>query len=264
MNDNTPPESIVNQPDSWAQYFKDKIDVPTGSWRELLDNEHRWAFSIAGITNAQILEDVRRSLIDELEKPDGLSYREWLKQFDQVTAKSGWQPDGWRSRLIFQQNIRNSFAAGRWHQMTDPKLLRETGGWQWRHRWPENPRREHLALNGKIYPPGERSFDRQGVPPGGHFHCHCVLTVVSQVEMEERGLAPLAPRPEIDRFPPGQNPQDRQETLQTLLGRLGPRWEPATRELIESKINSYLTQILNEFMTETHEVNRSSPDSTDL
>lgn len=248
MPENTPPESIVNQPDAWAQYFKDKLDVPTGSWRDLLVHEHRWAFSIAGVTQSQILEDVRRSLISELEKPEGLSYREWLKNFDQVTERSGWHPDGWRSRLIFQQNVRNSFASGRWHQMTSPGLLRETGGWQWRHRWPDNPRLDHLSLNGKIYPPGEKDFDGQGVPPGSHFHCHCVLTVVSRVEMEDMGMIPLAPRGEISRFPPGQDPRDRGETLQTILDRLGANWEPDVRSLIESKLDSYLREIIDEFV----------------
>lgn len=270
MPENAPNPSIVNQPDFWARYFRQKLEIPTESYRDLTSEEHRWAFAIAGVTNLQLLSDVKKSLTDELEKDEGFTYRDWLTKFDETTKKYGWNPEGWRASLILQQNIRNSFASGRWYQMTDPDLLQQTAAWVWRHRWPENPRLDHLALNGKRYPPGETQFDGQGVPPNSHYHCHCVLTAELIGEAQELGNPILDPVENTERFAPGQSPEERQETLRAIIDRLPdtiPDGDVQLLRLLEEQIEDYVEEAVDEaieeYVKESPLTDNEDPDSGD-
>ena len=217
------PSSIITQPREWAQYFRDKVTIPSEDWRELNEREHRWAFTIAKVTQAQLLESTLKDLEAQMRDPEGSSYQEFVNNFEVRAQEMGWaaaSPGGtnWRGRLIFHQNTANAYADGRWGQMTSPDLLSLTAAWRWVHRTPWNPRARHIALDGRLFPPGEQSFEGLGFPPGGHFFCRCLVQSIP------KGMIPtdqeLAPLGDIPRYRPGFSPDERDEIIIGMFLRL--------------------------------------------
>ncbi|MBP0006215.1 MAG: hypothetical protein J7642_21275 [Cyanobacteria bacterium SBC] len=229
----SPPNSVIQQPKTWGDWFRDRVPISSDSYRDLQEAEHRWAFSIAGVTDLQFLADVNAEMERLLSDPRGSSFRSFAKNFSQFSDRAGWTGDNaWRRRLIWHMNTRNAYADGRWTQMTSPELLEYAGAWQWNHRWPRNPRRDHLALNRKLFPPGTQSFDGIPYPPSSMWLCHCVVTVVSKQEVLDRGLSPMAPVTDVPRYLPGRSPHDRDRILVQMLDRLPPRARQAFEQFV--------------------------------
>jgi hypothetical protein len=233
------PNSIIRQPKEWADWFRSRVPIPTGHWKTLRDNEHRWAIAIAGITDLQFLSDVNEQIARNLSDPRGSSYDSFLKNFDRLTEEGGWSgATPWRRELIWHMNTRNAYADGRWFQLTDPAVLAGTGAWRWDHRWPRNPRRDHLEINGKLFPPGSQFFDGIKYPPNGYFMCHCVITMVPKSE------ADMAAERSTPRYLPGRSPEDRNSVINGILDRLGD----TARMTFQVYMSRWFDELLNEIL----------------
>lgn len=174
--------------DQAIAFFKDKLAIPSDRWDVLWGDIVDHAFTIAGVTKAEILNDIHQEILKALE--EGTTLQQFKKDFDNIAAKRGWSEgekfSSWRKELIFSMNLRTAYAAGRYQQMTDPSVTAARPHWQWRHRDSKNPRPAHLALNGKVF-----SFDdpfwKTGFPPCG-FGCRCAAFSLSDRDLEKRGL----------------------------------------------------------------------------
>ena len=218
------PDSIINQPAEWARFFRDKVEIPTNTWRDLTQEEYGFGFAIAGVTNLQFLHDTKKLLEGELSNPDGSSFRRFLQNFGQQIENKGWSGDTpWRRKLIWHQNTRNAYAQGRYQQQIRPDSMRLQGAWRWAHRWPKNPRPEHIALEGKLFPPGTQNFSGQSYPPNGYFMCHCAIITESKSSMRRKGLSPLSPERNPKQHLPGQDPESRDRIAQQIADKLPPK-----------------------------------------
>jgi hypothetical protein len=217
------PRSIINQPNEWANFFRGKTEVPTQAWRDLNQEEYGFSFAIAGVTNLQFLKEVRELLQEELAKPEGSSFRQFLKNFDKAIARRGWAGDKpWRRKLIWHQNTRSAYAQGRYQQQVRPESLRLQGAWRWAHRWPKNPRPDHIALDGKLYPPGTTDFSGQSYPPNGYFFCHCAIVTESAGSVRRKGFSPMSPVQNPPKHLPGQDPESRDRIANQIAEKLPP------------------------------------------
>jgi hypothetical protein len=69
--------------------------------------------------------------------------------------------EAWRTKVIWATNLRSSYAAGRWSQLTDPDLLARRPYWKYVHSESVlHPRPQHLAWNGLTL-----RHDHHGKPP---------------------------------------------------------------------------------------------------
>jgi SPP1 gp7 family putative phage head morphogenesis protein len=122
--------------------------------------------------------------------------------------RTGWTFRGgsaWRANVVWDTNLRTSYAAGRYEQMQQVTTSRPY--WQWRHGGSAHPRPQHLALNGKVFRFDDPFWSSFGSPPQG-YGCRCSLFTLSDRDLERRGLA-AEPGPQLgDRLPipdlPGQ------------------------------------------------------------
>lgn len=167
-------------------YFKNKSALPSQKWDDFADAAQDVAFSIAGVTEGEILDSAYQLILKALE--EGIPYAEFSKGFDSALNRSGWNPDfrPWRTQLIFMQNLRNAYQAGRYKQQTDPEMLKLRGYWMWRHRDSRVPRKHHLALDGKIFP-ADSEFWKSCYPSSG-FGCRCTVLALSQRDIDREGL----------------------------------------------------------------------------
>jgi uncharacterized protein with gpF-like domain len=162
-------------------YFQAKENIDTDGWRDVLDLEHDVGFAVAGAKGA-LLNDLRQAV--ELAIAAGTSLQEFQKAFDQTVAARGWSYSGdrdWRSNLIYQTNLRAAYGRGREEQIQRVKTRRPYA--QWRHGGSRDPRPEHLASDGRVYPVDERPT---ALPHG--YGCRCVWFTLSQGDMDRLGL----------------------------------------------------------------------------
>ncbi len=95
-------------------FFQAKVRVPTRTYTDMMNKAHSKGFMVAGAMKDELLADFQEVIGRCLR--DGLTLEDFRKGFDRIVAAHGWSYNGtrgWRTRVIFETNIRTSYAAGR-------------------------------------------------------------------------------------------------------------------------------------------------------
>lgn len=139
-----------------SDFFRAKLNLPTERWDDIRQAAHDRAFVVAGAMKADLLDALRQAVDKAIST--GTTLETFRKDFHQVVAETGWTgwtgegtPGGvaWRTRIIYETNLRSSYAAGRWAQLNDPRLLKLMPYWRYVHNDSVlSPRPLHLAWNG--------------------------------------------------------------------------------------------------------------------
>jgi hypothetical protein len=169
-------------------YLKQKLDLPTQRWDDILNEAHDRAFIVAGAAKADLLNDFHTAINQAVA--DGKSIGWFKKEFEAIVQKHGWEGwtgsdtkagRDWRARVIYNTNIRASYAAGRYAQLTDPELLKARPYWKYIHNdTVAHPRPLHQSWNGTVLPYDD-PFWSQHYPPNG-FGCRCRITAVTAAD----------------------------------------------------------------------------------
>lgn len=127
-------------------YFNQKLPLPTNGWQDVYGQQHDHAFMVAGANKTALLEGFANAIQGAIE--GGETLQDFRKRFDEIVAKHGWDYKGsrnWRSRLIYETNIRQAYNAGREAQMADPVFQKQFPYMEYRHSGAENYRPQHKA-----------------------------------------------------------------------------------------------------------------------
>ena len=160
--------------------------VGTKTWRDLKGAAHNRAFVVAGAMQADLLADLSAAVRASLD--NGLGIEDFRKRFQEVVDKHGWSYKGefnWRTRVIYQQNLLTSQAAGRLAQLRDPELRLLKPFWMYRHSGSENPRHQHKAWDGLTLV-ADHPWFRSHYPPNG-WGCGCRVVAVSRRDVARMG-----------------------------------------------------------------------------
>ncbi|MDI3326770.1 PBECR2 nuclease fold domain-containing protein [Pontibacterium granulatum] len=153
-------------------FFNQKQPQPTQGWEDVYGQQHDHAFMVAGAKKLAILESFANAVQGAIEGGEPLA--DFQKRFDQIVAQHGWDyhgSRGWRSRLIYETNIRQAYNAGREAQMADPAFLARFPYTEYRHSGAENYRPQHKAWDRMVL----RSNDPwwQVHSPSNGYGCKC-------------------------------------------------------------------------------------------
>lgn len=166
-------------------WFRRKLPLPTERWDQIIDSAQSWAFTIAGIESANILQSVQDKLTQILsgQSETADTFGEFRQTFKKAIAAAGYtKQKPWRSTLVFRNNINSAYNAGRFQQ-----ILESPNEYvQYWHDHPITPRPSHLALHRMVFrkdDPVLRSLN----PPNGH-GCMCRLLSLSQEDIDAEGL----------------------------------------------------------------------------
>lgn len=169
----------ANLPFSEAiDFYKSKIKLPSSGWTDIWQEQHSHAFVVAGATTDSLVEDFYNAIAKAKEAG---GYAEFQKAFPEIVKKHGWAHNGspgWRSKIIYDTNVTQSYNAGREKQMQAVKHLRPYG--QYRHTSIEHPRLEHKAWNGLILPLDDPWWNTH--TPQNGWGCKCKKYSLSRVE----------------------------------------------------------------------------------
>lgn len=159
-------------------FFRQKLNVPTEQYDDILKSAHDRAFMVAGAAKADLLIDFREAIDKAIAEGKSLGW--FQKEFDNIVAKHGWDYKGgrdWRSRIIYTTNLRASYAAGRYAQLTSPSMLKVRPYWKYVHNdTVKYPRPLHVSWSGLVLKHDD-PFWATHFPPNG-WGCRCRIEAV--------------------------------------------------------------------------------------
>lgn len=168
-----------------VEFFRAKTRIPTATWTDLWHAQHGRGFMVAGAMRDELLKDFQTAIAKAIEQ--GTTIAEFRTDFDQIVARHGWKFRGgrnWRSRVIFDTNLRSANHAGRWAQI---QRLKEGRPYlRYIAVLDERTRPEHAAWHGTILPADDPWWETH-YPPNG-WYCRCTVQTLSERDLERRGL----------------------------------------------------------------------------
>lgn len=167
------------------EFFRRKLNLPTAGWTDIYTQEHDWAFVVAGANRDDLLADFRQAV--ERAITEGRTLAEFRKDFDRIVAQHGWDYVGgrnWRSRVIYETNLRTSYAAGRYEQLQAVKAVRPW--WQYVHSEAVLvPRPVHLSWDGLVLHADDPWWIYHFGPNG--WGCQCTVRALNDRDLARLG-----------------------------------------------------------------------------
>jgi len=177
-------------------FFRRKVNVNTQSWLDVWQQAHDHAFMVAGANRDDLVLDFRQAV--DAAIGNGETLEQFRKRFDSIVAKYGWDYNGgrnWRSRVIYETNLRTSYAAGRWQQLQSIK--QRVPYWEYVHSDAvQHPRPQHLAWNGLVLS-ADDPWWHSHFPPNG-WGCQCTVRGRSKRDLADMGKSGPDQAPPID------------------------------------------------------------------
>lgn len=175
-------------------HLRNKVKIPTERWDQMTGQINARAFTVAGATKTALLDDLYNAILKA--RTEGTTITEFRKAFDKMVQDNGWTykgKRGWRTRVIYDTNMRTSSMAGRWAQFQRVKDTR--------------PFLQYLTVGDARVRPEHAEWDRKVLhmdddwwathyPPNG-WGCRCTVRSLSLRQMRREGL-------EVDQAPPLQ------------------------------------------------------------
>jgi hypothetical protein len=210
---NLPPEEAI-------RFFRAKVNTPTRAWDDLRHGAHARAWSVAGVQADDMLADIRRAMDKAIAQ--GTTLDEFRRDIAPLLGELGWADRGpgyvgWRTRVIYETNMRTAYAAGRYAQMTDPDVLAARPFWRYRHSGKRDARPQHKAWDGLVLR-ADDPFWQSHYPPNG-WGCGCYVQSLGPRDLARAGKTapdeapPAGTRPyrdpntgEISALPAGIDP----------------------------------------------------------
>jgi len=180
-------DPVFNQPfDEQVAFFRQKLNLPSEHWDDILRQGHDRGFIVSGAMKADLITDLRVAVDQAISEGKSLG---WFRdQFKGIVEKHGWDYTGdfkWRTKVIYETNMRSSYAAGRERQMNDPELLQIMPYWRYVHNDSVmHPRPLHQLWNGIILPASDPWWKTHSAPNG--WGCKCRKVPVSEWQMKKK------------------------------------------------------------------------------
>lgn len=199
-------------------FLRGKLRLTSRGWTDVWQEQNAVAFTVAGAQSASLVADFHEEITRAIA--DGTTLADFRKQFDAIVAKHGWSyrgKRGWRTRVIFETNLRAAYQAGRWQQ-----------AWSLREERPflryvavqdQRTRPLHAKWHGTVLPITAEWW-KTHYPPNG-WGCRCTAQSLTARDLARRGYKVTDPAPlsggvprrvdtpdgtRIEEVPPGIDP----------------------------------------------------------
>ncbi len=164
---------------------KDNFDFPGQPFREAVDFFKAQSMTIANVTKADMLGEVKDALLRSIET--GSTIADFRKEVKGIFDNAGYSAIApHHIDTIYRTNMQSAYQAGRYKQMTDPAVIAARPYWRYVSVMDGRTRPAHAAMNNKIYRYDDPLW-QSWYPPNG-FNCRCTVVTVSASEMERDGL----------------------------------------------------------------------------
>lgn len=184
----------------------------TFDWRDMAAEAHATGFTVAKSTGFDILKDIHSAVVKAQEQ--GLTLKQFQQELTPILQAKGW----WgrkemadpktgeiiqaqlgsprRLQIIYDTNMRMSYAAGRWAQMERVKARRPY--LRYVSILDGRTRPLHRQWHGTVLPM-DHPWWRTHFPPNG-WRCRCTVQQLSQRDLDEFGYQ-VSPDPDDEMVP---------------------------------------------------------------
>ena len=187
------------EPKEIVKYFESKGLKPSWDWHEVYEDAHARAFTIAKMTQADLLKDTHNMLTTAIK--EGWGEGKFKKNASELFKKKGWTGHIFavdsngvakkvelgtprRIKKIFQCNMNSAYAVGRYREQIEnadvaPYL-------QYVAIMDNRTRPEHSAMNGKVFRYDDPIWNTM-YPPNG-WNCRCMVTQLTKGDVRRRNI----------------------------------------------------------------------------
>lgn len=200
-------------PEEAVEFFRQKGFAFGFDHRDVWNQEHAGAFTVAKAMRIDILQDIRGAVDQALA--DGLSFEQFREQLQPTLESKGW----WgrqtvtdpltgeqvraqlgsprRLKIIYDVNLRTANAVGKWRRIERTKAARP---WlRYVAVQDDRTRPEHMAWHTTVLP-ADHPWWRTHYPPNG-WRCRCTVQQLSDADLQRIGDSPTVPAPPTDERP---------------------------------------------------------------
>lgn len=187
------------EPVDAVKYFQDKGYAITWNWRDQWQEAHAKAFTVAGVTKVDVLQDIRAELDKAIK--GGSTFADFRANLQPLLERKGWwgksaQIDREtgevtgkgltprRLQTIFQTNVQTSYMAGRYRTMMANVDHRPF--WKYVAILDGRTRPAHRLLHGRVFRFDDPFWDAF-YPPNG-FNCRCRVDALDAGDMADGDL----------------------------------------------------------------------------
>lgn len=187
-------------PEKAVEFFLGKKELQeTFDWRDMLHQHHDRAFTIAKMMDVSLLGDVKQTV--DAAIAEGWSFERFRSELTPMLISRGWwgrqemvDPEtgearevqlgsARRLRVIYDTNLRTSYAAGHWSRIdtnadTAPYVMYSAV-------LDDRTRPEHAAWNGKVLRHDD-AWWQSHTPPNG-WNCRCTVIQLSERDLKRLG-----------------------------------------------------------------------------
>ena len=183
-------QTIGLPPTETVAFFRAKGTYPISrKWWEVWQEEHTRAFTVAGVLDRTVLEQVRGSVDKVLS--EGGTFEMWKKGIVadlRAAVENGTAPlnilSDARLRIIYSTNLRMARAAGKWQRI---QALKDVAPYLMYSAILDTQTRPlHKKWNGTILPVDHPWWNTH-FPPCG-WNCRCSVIQLSEADITDRGL----------------------------------------------------------------------------
>jgi SPP1 gp7 family putative phage head morphogenesis protein len=193
------PQPFAVAPAEAVEFLRQKLNVPTARWTDVWQSMHDRAFMVAGAADEALVEDFHQAVLKAISQ--GWTLDQFREEFDRIVAEYGWSYNGsrnWRSRVIFQTNIRTAMASGRWAQILRLKDRRPY--LRYVAVMDDRTRPQHAAWHNTVLPVDHPWWETHHpwwethFPPNG-WNCRCTIQSLNERDLKRYGLKLSAEAP---------------------------------------------------------------------
>jgi len=191
--------ALTLPPEKAIAYFQAKGYAITWRWTDLWQEAQAKAFTVAGVTRMDMLQDIREAVDKAISS--GTTYADFEKTLVPILQAKGWwgrdaQTDKetgevagkgltpWRMKTIYETNVQTAYAAGRYKRFMDNVADRPY--WMYSAVMDRRTRPSHAALNGLVFRADDPFWD-SFYPPNG-FRCRCSVRALDAEDLKSRSL----------------------------------------------------------------------------
>lgn len=172
-------------PEQAIAFFRQKVNMPTRAWDDLRHGAHVRAWSVAGVQSDAMLAEIRTAMDRAIA--EGRTLDQFRADMQPLLQDLGWADRGpgyvgWRTRTVYETNMRTAYAAGRYAELTDPDVLEARPWWRYRHSGKRDFRPQHKAWDGLVLRHDDE-FWQTHFPPNG-WGCGCYVQAVRERDRE--------------------------------------------------------------------------------
>lgn len=162
-------------------YIKQKVVLSYFEYRNIRVKYKTLAFSVAGYTQLDILNQFYQELLSALE--EGTTIQQFRRNMNDFLGKKGYKGlTKNRSDMIFRTNLQTAYQVGHYKQMTQKDVMKKRPYWRYRTAGDGRVRETHTAMDGKVYYANSPIWD-MWFPPNG-FGCRCSVVSLTKEQVK--------------------------------------------------------------------------------